>query len=82
MNFHDFGVFNRAGKTVSKIGIYSKPPPKTSFYSIFNKFATQFRPVTIFSKILYYADGFYEFTTPAFGIVGSSFFGIQSTLLL
>jgi hypothetical protein len=26
--FNDFGAFNRAGKTVSKIGIYSKPPPK------------------------------------------------------
>jgi hypothetical protein len=26
--FHDFRAFNRAGKTVTKIGIYSKPPPK------------------------------------------------------
>jgi hypothetical protein len=34
-NFHDFGAFNRAGKTVSKIGIYSKPPPKSRFYSNF-----------------------------------------------
>jgi hypothetical protein len=33
--FIDFGVFNRAGKTVSKIGIYSKPPPKSDFYGIF-----------------------------------------------
>jgi hypothetical protein len=33
--FHDFGVFNTAGKSVSKIGIYSKPPPKKTFYSEF-----------------------------------------------
>jgi hypothetical protein len=33
--FIDFGVFNRAGKTVTKIGIYSKPPPKSQFYSVF-----------------------------------------------
>jgi hypothetical protein len=33
--FHDFRAFNRAGKTVTKIGIYSKPPPKTSFYWYF-----------------------------------------------
>jgi hypothetical protein len=26
--FIEFGVFNRAGKSVTKIGIYSKPPPK------------------------------------------------------
>jgi hypothetical protein len=33
--FIDFGVFNRAGKTVSKIGIYSKPPPKSEIYVVF-----------------------------------------------
>jgi hypothetical protein len=33
--FHDFGAFNRAGKTVTKIGIYSKPPPKKWFLSSF-----------------------------------------------
>jgi hypothetical protein len=27
--FYDFWAFNRAGKTVTKIGIYSKPPPKS-----------------------------------------------------
>jgi hypothetical protein len=26
--FYDFRAFNRAGKTVSKIGIYALPPPK------------------------------------------------------
>jgi hypothetical protein len=46
--FIDFGVFNRAGKTVSKIGIYALPPSKSEIYSVFLKFATQFRPVTIF----------------------------------
>jgi hypothetical protein len=35
MIFHDFGVFNRAGKTVSKIGIYALPPLKSGFYRIF-----------------------------------------------
>jgi hypothetical protein len=29
MIFYDFWAFNRAGKTVTKIGIYSKPPPKS-----------------------------------------------------
>jgi hypothetical protein len=27
-------VFSRAGKTVTKIGIYSKPPQKTNFIAI------------------------------------------------
>jgi hypothetical protein len=31
--FDDFRAFNRAGKTVTKIGIYSKPPPKSDIYS-------------------------------------------------
>jgi hypothetical protein len=33
--FRDFGVFNTAGKSVTKIGIYSKPPPKSRFYTVF-----------------------------------------------
>jgi hypothetical protein len=33
--FTVLGAFNRAGKTVTKIGIYSKPPPKSRFYSVF-----------------------------------------------
>jgi hypothetical protein len=36
--FHDFGVFNRAGKSVSKIGIYALPPLKSEFYRQFMKF--------------------------------------------
>jgi hypothetical protein len=33
--FDDFGAFNRAGKTVIKIGIYALPPLKRYFYAIF-----------------------------------------------
>jgi hypothetical protein len=33
--FIDFGAFNRAGKSVSKIGIYALPPLKSEFYSKF-----------------------------------------------
>jgi hypothetical protein len=43
-NFHDFGAFNRAGKTVSKIGIYSKPPPKSEIYGNFNISRPNFVP--------------------------------------
>jgi hypothetical protein len=35
VKFHDFGAFNRAGKTVSKIGIYALPPLKSEFYRYF-----------------------------------------------
>jgi hypothetical protein len=31
--FNDFGAFNRAGKSVSKIGIYALPPLKSEIYS-------------------------------------------------
>jgi hypothetical protein len=37
MIFIDFGVFNRAGKTVSKIGIYALPPLKSEIYGVFIK---------------------------------------------
>jgi hypothetical protein len=33
--FNDFGAFNRAGKTVSKIGIYALPPLKSEIYTPF-----------------------------------------------
>jgi hypothetical protein len=69
--FTILGAFNRAGKTVSKIGIYSKPPLKSDFYEVFYKFATQFRPVTIFLKYFYY-QLVYKFTTHGFGIMLSS----------
>jgi hypothetical protein len=32
--FSVFGAFNRAGKTVTKIGIYSKPPQKSEIYAV------------------------------------------------
>jgi hypothetical protein len=35
MIFIDFGAFNRAGKSVSKIGIYALPPLKSEFYANF-----------------------------------------------
>jgi hypothetical protein len=44
MFFHDFWAFNTAGKTVTKIGIYALPPPKSGpkcdFLSILSIFAT------------------------------------------
>jgi hypothetical protein len=33
--FHVFGAFNRAGKSVSKIGIYALPPLKREIYTHF-----------------------------------------------
>jgi hypothetical protein len=36
-NFTIFGAFNRAGKSVSKIGIYALPPLKSEIYDDFNK---------------------------------------------
>jgi hypothetical protein len=33
--FYDFGVFNRAGKSDSKIGIYALPPLKREIYGEF-----------------------------------------------
>jgi hypothetical protein len=33
--FSYYGAFNRAGKTVSKIGIYALPPLKSEFYGNF-----------------------------------------------
>jgi hypothetical protein len=35
MLFSEKWAFNRAGKTVSKIGIYALPPPKSGFYGEF-----------------------------------------------
>jgi hypothetical protein len=39
--FWVLGAFNRAGKTVSKIGIYSKPPPKSEIYRLLLKIGGQ-----------------------------------------
>jgi hypothetical protein len=45
--FIDFGVFNRAGKTVSKIGIYALPPLKREIYWFFINSRPNFVPYTI-----------------------------------
>jgi hypothetical protein len=42
MDFYDFGAFNRAGKTVSKIGIYALPPSKSEIYGVFMIFGVDF----------------------------------------
>jgi hypothetical protein len=51
--FNDFGAFNRAGKTVSKIGIYALPPSKREIYGIFNNSLPNFVPYTILLKFKY-----------------------------
>jgi hypothetical protein len=45
--FTVLGAFNRAGKTVTKIGIYSKPPPKRENYGFFINSRLNFIPYTI-----------------------------------
>jgi hypothetical protein len=66
VKFHDFGAFNRAGKTVSKIGIYSKPPPKKRIYSIFISWGSTFRFLQHF-LVNFFASGI-VFYSPSFGI--------------
>jgi hypothetical protein len=48
--FNDFGVFNRAGKTVSKIGIYALPPLKREIYGDFINSLPNFSCGTVFIK--------------------------------
>jgi hypothetical protein len=43
--FGDFGVFNTAGKSVSKIGIYALPPSKSEIYGIFINSRPNFVPL-------------------------------------
>jgi hypothetical protein len=45
--FHVLGAFNRAGKSVSKIGIYALPPQKRRFYENFINLRPNFVPYTI-----------------------------------
>jgi hypothetical protein len=40
--FWVLGAFNRAGKSVSKIGIYALPPLKSDFYAILLKLGREF----------------------------------------
>jgi hypothetical protein len=54
--FHLFGVFNRAGKTVSKIGIYALPPLKSDFYRILLKMGLKFIGSTVFSLKYFIVD--------------------------
>jgi hypothetical protein len=60
--FIDFGAFNRAGKSVSKIGIYALPPQKVRIYSIFIKIyrlncsGNNSRPITVLFS-LYFGIG-------------------------
>jgi hypothetical protein len=60
--FHDFGAFNRAGKSVSKIGIYALPPLKSEIYRIFIKIyrvncsGNSLRPITVLFS-LYFGIG-------------------------
>jgi hypothetical protein len=46
-NFIDLGAFNRAGKTVSKIGIYALPPLKSGFYWVFINSRPNFVPIPL-----------------------------------
>jgi hypothetical protein len=66
--FIDFGVFNRAGKTVSKIGIYALPPLKSEFYSKFMIFLIIRDPIC--QHVMFELYGY------------SCFFGPQSECLL
>jgi hypothetical protein len=55
--FIDFGVFNRAGKSVSKIGIYALPPWKVNFMAFFN-YSRLNLTVEPFFKNIFINDGF------------------------
>jgi hypothetical protein len=69
MIFTEKGVYNRAGKTDTKIGIYSKPPPKKEIYGYRYKivynfviFGPQFRvknffPAPFFLKYIFMPMG-------------------------
>jgi hypothetical protein len=80
--FIDFGVFNTAGKSVSKIGIYALPPLKSEKNGVFMKIYNNSRlncsgnsslPITeVFA--LYFGIWNCYFTLP--------FFGTQSKCLL
>jgi hypothetical protein len=62
--FYYFGAFNRAGKTVTKIGIYSKPPLKSEFYRFFINSRPNFVHRTIFIKYFIYAIGILNNSRP------------------
>jgi hypothetical protein len=70
--FIDFGVFNRAGKTVSKIGIYALPPLKVEIYSNFiiiyhyHGSGNNLLPITVLFS-LFFGPWYCTFTLPLFG---------------
>jgi hypothetical protein len=79
--FWVLGAFNTAGKTVTKIGIYSKPPPKSRFYSKFIEIyhyswlrqfiATHYRIVCFifWSWVLYFYSSIYWNSVEVFTLV-------------
>jgi hypothetical protein len=52
--FWVLGAFNRAGKTVSKIGIYALPPSKSDFYGRFMNFLIICDPISFPIPFLIY----------------------------
>jgi hypothetical protein len=78
--FMVLGAFNRAGKSVTKIGIYSKPPPKWSFYTVFIENLSLLMAQAIYRDplqkcwLFYFGPWHVTFTLP--------FIGIQSKWLL
>jgi hypothetical protein len=56
--FYHFGAFNRAGKTVSKIGIYALPPLKSEIYRFLMKLGREFIHLYLFFKIFIMPLGF------------------------
>jgi hypothetical protein len=48
--FNVFGAFNRAGKSVSKIGIYALPPPESEIYGDFINYRVNCCRYTVFLK--------------------------------
>jgi hypothetical protein len=55
--FNDFGAFNRAGKSVSKIGIYALPPLKSEFYGFWDEIFNLSRPITELCSLYVYCFG-------------------------
>jgi hypothetical protein len=67
--FTIFGPSIEPEKRSLKSASTANPPPKTSFYSISYKFATQFRLSTVFLLKLYLYHWDFNLSRPNFGIV-------------
>jgi hypothetical protein len=77
--FTENRAFNRAGKTVSKIGIYALPPLKSEIYRLLNNSRPNLSDECVFGIVLelfsyYFGPWYCFFTLP--------FFGSQSNWLL